>query len=364
MTEPRGPQPDHQPDHQPDPDLDARLSAMMSDAVSHIEPGEALDSIRNRTKVTPMSARRNSGRPWLYAVVGAVAATAAVITAIAFAGGNFGLTDNGSGPGPAGQSKNSQPTEPTPSETGSASPQPTGITTAAYYLGDTPRGERLYREFTQVPAADDLAAALVALAQTPGDPDYATSWQADQLLSASYDGNGVIELVVDESVRDRPSAMSQAQAELSVQQVIYTLQAATQTRAAVQFRTADNPIDQVFGVPTSEPLAEAPQLDVLALVNVTSPESGAQLSGTFTASGVASSFEANVPWEIRQGDTVLKQGFATAEGFMDKLHPWQTEPIDVSDLPAGEYTFVAMTDDPSGGEGGGPDVDTKSITIG
>ena len=34
----------------------------------------------------------------------------------------------------------------------------------------------------------------------------------------------------------------------------------------------------------------------------------------------------------------------------------------MSDLPAGDYTFVAMTDDPSDGEGGGPTVDTKTIT--
>jgi hypothetical protein len=35
----------------------------------------------------------------------------------------------------------------------------------------------------------------------------------------------------------------------------------------------------------------------------------------------------------------------------------------VSDLEPGDYTFVALTDDPSGGEGGGPTIDTKSITV-
>ena len=46
----------------------------------------------------------------------------------------------------------------------------------------------------------------------------------------------------------------------------------------------------------------------------------------------------------------MKKGFATAEGWMDKLYPWQAE-VDVSGLAPGTYTFVAMTDDPSGGEG-------------
>jgi hypothetical protein len=48
---------------------------------------------------------------------------------------------------------------------------------------------------------------------------------------------------------------------------------------------------------------------------------------------------------------------------MDRLYPWETR-IDVSDLAPGEYTFAAMTDDPSGGaEGAEPFVDTRTITV-
>jgi len=116
-------------------------------------------------------------------------------------------------------------------------------------------------------------------------------------------------------------------------------------------------------VPTSEPLANGPVLETLALVNVTTPEQGASVSGTFTASGVASSFEATVPWEIRQDGEVVERGFSTAEGWMDKLYPWETE-VDVSGLAPGDYQFVAMTDDPSGGaEGAGPTEDSKTITV-
>jgi hypothetical protein len=157
--------------------------------------------------------------------------------------------------------------------------------------------------------------------------------------------------------------MTEEYAGEAVQQVVYTLQAAVQGRSAVQFTLNGNPIDQVLGVPTSEPLANAPQNDVLALVSITAPEEGAVVSGSFTANGVANSNEANVPWQLKQGDKVVKSGFSTAEGWMDKLYPWETEPIDVSGLAPGEYTFVAMTDDPSGGEGFGPQVDTRSITV-
>ena len=102
---------------------------------------------------------------------------------------------------------------------------------------------------------------------------------------------------------------------------------------------------------------------MLAFVNVTQPEEDSQPGATFFASGVANSFEATVPWEVRDesGAKVL-EGFATAEGWGDHLYPWESE-VDASGLAPGTYTFVAMTDDPSGGEGGGPTEDTKTFTL-
>ena len=78
---------------------------------------------------------------------------------------------------------------------------------------------------------------------------------------------------------------------------------------------------------------------------------------------MANSFEATVPWEVRDQDgTKVLDGFATAEGWADKLYPWQTQ-VDLSSLPPGTYSFVALTDDPSDGEGAGPTEDSKTITL-
>ena len=51
--------------------------------------------------------------------------------------------------------------------------------------------------------------------------------------------------------------------------------------------------------------------DTLVTVSTPRPSlwAGVAVSGTFTAEGVASSFEATVPWQIRQGDAVVKEGF-------------------------------------------------------
>ena len=105
---------------------------------------------------------------------------------------------------------------------------------------------------------------------------------------------------------------------------------------------------EVSAEPSEEP-STLPRTS--GLITLAAPAEGATVSDSFEASGKANSTEANVPWEIRDttGETVL-EGFATAEGWMDKLYPWTTT-VDVSDLEPGTYLFIARTDDPSDGEG-------------
>lgn len=270
-------------------------------------------------------------------------------------------------PEPTRATDGAEPTPSEPTDPTTASPTEDGggeRTVAVYYVGDTERaGPRLYREF-QRGQGDALTAGVAALTGTPLDGDYRTMWDAGQITSASYEGE-IIDVVVDPAVRQRPGGMSAAEARAAVEQVIYTLQAAVQERAPVQFRTADNPIDRVFGVATSEPLANAPMLDVLSHLNLTSPEQGSTVDdGVLEISGVGNSFEANVGWEIRRGDEVVLDGFATMAGWMEpKLFPFETT-ADVSDLPPGDYTLWATTDDPTGGtEGIGAMTDDKDFTI-
>lgn len=343
-----------------DPELDRELSRLISDAVSDVEPEDRLGALRART-TSP------SRRPWLFAAGGAALAAAAVVTAVAVVGGDPSPTTD---PGPLGtpsattSASESPGTDATPSTDASPGTEPRAV--AAYFLGDTPDGVRLYREFQSVPA-EPIEGALQLLTTGPLDPDYRTPWQAGQLLSATFDGvgaDGLVSVVVDPSVRSRPVGMSEEEAQAAVQQVVYTLQAAVQARAPVQFRTADNPIDQVLGVPTSEPLANAPVLETLSHVNLSDPAEGATVTGELDVTGVASSYEANVLWRIQSGDEVVDQSFFTAEGWMgDRLFPFSGQ-IDVSSLDPGSYTLIVETDDPSGGaEGPGAFSDTRTIVI-
>lgn len=250
---------------------------------------------------------------------------------------------------------------PSGSATATDAPAPKAI--PVYYVGDTPQGDRLFREFTQSSGVDPLVAAAAAVtAGDPVDPDYRTSWPSGRFASVEQTGDAIVVEVDDEAWLDRGD-LDQARARLAVQQLVYTLQGAIGERFPVKVEYDGKPASTLLGVTVGAGLKAAPQLDVLALVNITEPAEGTVVSGTITATGRASSFEATVPWTIEDstGKEVL-DGFATADGWTDKLYPWATE-IDISDLAPGKYTFIARTDDPSNGEGGGPTEDTKRITI-
>jgi hypothetical protein len=237
---------------------------------------------------------------------------------------------------------------------------------AVYYLGDTPSGVRLYREFRSVDVPDDgPAASLDLLATTPLDPDYRTSWSADAFAGGSVEVDRITVELGDAALVDRPAGMTDDEAQLSVQQAVYTLQAYAQERLPVEFTVGGDRAESVLGVPTPQPVAAAPALQTLSLVNVTRPEEGATVSGTLEIEGVANSYEANVPWAVEDGSgEVVDQGAFTAEGYLgERLFPF-TGTVDVSSLAPGSYTLVVSTDDPTGGtEGFGAMTDDRQFTV-
>ena len=193
------------------------------------------------------------------------------------------------------------------------------------------------------------------------DPDYRTLL-GDLGIESVTAGDDLIDVALTADTTTNDKAVPPELGRLAVQSLVYTLQGTAQSRARVVVTQGGVPVT-LYGVDTQGGVRAAPELDVLAHVNLTTPEEGATVSGSFTAEGRASSFEATVPWQIRDGDgKVVQEGFTTAEGWIDKLYPFTAE-VDVSKLAPGSYTFVALTDDPSGGEGGGPHEDTRTIVV-
>lgn len=259
-----------------------------------------------------------------------------------------------------GQSTASDPTD---ASDPTATPSADVAVLPVYYAGETPQGDRLYREFVQSSGTDPLVAVAAAVtAGDPVDPDYRTLWPKGRFASVTQAEKSIVVEIEDDSWLEAGS-LSDDEADLAVQQLVHSLQGAVGKRLPVTVEYDGKPAPTLLGVDVASGLKAAPQLDVLALVNVTEPAEGTVVTDAFTATGRASSFEATVPWTIEDstGATVL-EGFTTAEGWIDKLYPW-TAQIDVSSLDSGTYTFIARTDDPSDGEGGGPTEDTKRITV-
>jgi hypothetical protein len=209
------------------------------------------------------------------------------------------------------------------------------------------------------------AAVNDAVSRTPDDPDYATPWPPLTAASGTFDGIGndgqiTVNLGGDpqDSLHDRPPGMSRQTAQMAVQQLVYTAQAATQTTAPVQFTIFGERTDQLLGVPVSEPLSRADETSTLAQVWIIDPAEGATVESPFTVNGVGSFFEANVVWELRQGDTVVKSGFTMAEECCT-MAPYSF----TVKAPPGDYTLVVTDQDASGGEGPAPFQDTKDITV-
>ncbi len=238
-------------------------------------------------------------------------------------------------------------------------------TVPVYFVGETERaGPRLYREFQRVDGDPLVAAAGLLTAGESVDPDYRTLFPGGAFAAVSYDGGQLVATLADDGWTTRAPGMSRAEARVAVQSLVYTLQGVQQERAPVEVRLGGEPVP-LFGIDTSGGVAAAPPLDVLSHVNLTGPEEGAVVDdGSLEVSGVGNSFEANLGWEVRQGDRVVDDGFATLEGWMEeRLFPFETS-VDVSGLEPGDYTFWVTTDDPTGGtEGIGAMTDDRSFTV-
>lgn len=276
-----------------------------------------------------------------------------------------GCGDDEPTPAAGGTSPSASPSASTSATDSSASPTTPGkpAVVPVYYVGDTPRGDRLFREFTQASGVDPLVAAAAAVTSgDPVDPDYRTLWPTGRFASVTRTADAIVVGLPDRTWLARGS-LDAGRARLAVQQLVHTLQGAAAKRLPVRVVLDGKPAPSLLGVDATKGLTAGPELDTLALVNVTEPAEGSVVRDEITATGRASSFEATVPWTIADSTgKVVLNGFATAEGWMDKLYPWTTT-IDVSGLAPGRYTFTAATDDPSNGEGGGPTEDTKRITV-
>ena len=247
----------------------------------------------------------------------------------------------------------SEPTEPT------TEPTPETTTVRVYSMVDTRNGLRLARESRDVSGDDPLVLAVEEMVAGPDDPDYSTAWNPATEVLGVTQADWV--LTVDLSEDARTADIGSEGAALMIQQLVWTVtDAAGADDAAVLLTVAGAPAGELWGaVSWDTPVTRADPMSVRMLVQIDEPREGAASGTAVTVSGEAAVFEAVLPWSVLDaaGAEVTSGTTMTAEG--QTFAPFSF----TVDLEPGAYTVVITEDDPSGGEGGTPTSDTRTITV-
>ncbi|MEO5745899.1 MAG: Gmad2 immunoglobulin-like domain-containing protein, partial [Terracoccus sp.] len=244
----------------------------------------------------------------------------------------------------------SPPPATTTSATTSATPPPVAPAVAAtsvpvYYVGTRLGRDVLFREFVTAdvtkpvsPTTRVEAAVRTAMGSVPDGSGYQSRWQGVDLVSAEVSADG-IRLTLSRGV----SGLSTERARVVVQQLVWTAQAAAaQGLLPVTFALADGgdavapgqPVGRAYNRP-SDPAAV---YSLLSPLWIDSPARGqvVKVGAAVTATGIASTNEASVTWQLLQGGRVVTQGAVTA----DKAAPARGGfSIALGKLVAGDYVI-------------------------
>jgi hypothetical protein len=310
-----------------DLDDDADVRAALRRAVADVRPDGGLEQIERRLG-------EGSGRSRFGVVLGTVAAVVATALVI---GGVSWLNHEAKKPKPAPSTGRD-------------------VSVRAYYLGQTAGGLRLFSERHDLHEVrtSDLQAAVNAALGTPEDPDY-KPFPARTRATVTSDGDVVTIDFSNPAVANYP-LLPDIDAGMAIQALVWTVNDVVQRPVRVRFEINAQPARSLFGKVLNGSVSEQAADTVLSPVSVELSEGQEVPSGT-TVLGKAATFEANVVWELRQGEQVVKQGFTTA-GECCTLSPYAFK----LEAPPGSYTLVVHDTDESG-QGHAVTSDSKDIVV-
>ncbi len=356
-------------------DVENALRTALHDEAERITPGNRLDAILSAGRVEASSARTH--RRWLLPV--AAAAAAALVVGGALVVGNRQTSPPPVVGGPTGSvsvtassagtvSPSTQPTATGPSSvptqtasqpvvpppvsppsattstaTTSAPPAVSATSVPVYYVGTRLGNDVLFREFVVTavqkpvsPTTKVEAAVRTAMGSAPDGSGYQSRWQGVDLVGAAVKADG-IRLTLSRGL----GGLSSERATVVVQQLVWTAQAAaSQGLLPVTFALADGgdtvapgqPVGRTYNRPT-DPTAV---YRLLSPLWIDSPARGqvVKAGAAVTVTGVASTNEASVTWQLLQGTKVVAKGAVQA----DKTAPARGGfSIPLGKLAAGDY---------------------------
>ncbi len=350
--------------------VEDRLRAELAAEAQTISPRHRLDAILAAAGEADVADRRRRSRRWLAPV-----AAAASVAAIAV--GVWAADRPQDGPPPVAAPTSvvtpppatapSSPAPPTSVPTASATtspaatasgsgapaasqspappPAPGQVQLPVYFVGPLAAGGTrlgLFREFAPATVAPDdkaLAAVRRAMAPLPGST-YRELWRGRQALAVSASTTAITVRLTG------PAATADAaEGRFAVQQLVWTATAAVGRGNLPVTFVVDGSTVVATGQPTSRAYTRpATPMDVATLLAplwIDTPGRGERLAAgkPFTVSGQASTFEANVQWEVLRGATSVAKGFTTATAAGPARGGYR---FSAPALPAGDYVVRVL----------------------
>ncbi len=316
-----------------------RLRELLAQEAREVTPStDGLAAIRHKI-AAQRTARRQRMRPFLVSL-GAAAATAAVaIVAVVVVPGLVDHHTPGSGPASTLQTPNTPPSSSAPASIAPSSPAATHPVTL-YYVGKLKDPQQLlYREtvLRQPPVSNAfISDAVTAMLTTPPtDPDYTSYWpDGTTLLGATIHNGSTAVIDLSAEALNGPAGY----AEISLQQLLYTIKAAWPQIDSVELHIAGKTVDTLWGTPIAQPIQAKQPFEVFAHVWLLYPADHATVPSVVKFGGDADTFEATVNWDIRTGaDQVVQQGSTQASAGNGEQGTWSQTVT----LQPGTYTIHA-----------------------
>lgn len=229
-----------------------------------------------------------------------------------------------------------------------------------FFVGDTPRGFKLFSEKLEITALEGevpnkVISELISGELQPLDPDYLNLWdKSNSLNQIVLSGTtGTIDLNLG-----KLNVGSEGELR-AIEQLVWTLTGISPSLTTIRFLVNGEVVESFAGhVDTTADFKRAPDYEVLNPIQITSLQNGEQLKNPVVITGKACTFEANVVWELAKDGEKQMGGFTTAAAACPTRSAWQVE---LGKLSPGRYLFTAK--EFSAEDGSLSAIDTKEFEI-
>ena len=244
-----------------------------------------------------------------------------------------------------------------------ATPPPALQDYTFYFVAETARGLRLFKEVQTVNAAENelgtdkglnALTMLITGQLPPYDGDHKTLWKSGSKVIGITREGGVA--TVDLSL-GRFDVGAEAE-QRAIDQIVWTLTANDPSVTSVKLTVDGQSVETLAGnVDATASFIPGFSYDVLASVGIDQLDRS-DVTSPVVVTGMACTFEANVSWELVQNKKTIDSGATTAALACPDRSAWK---IELGELPAGKYTIRVF--DLSAEDGSEVREDDKDFTV-